>query len=116
MPTPKKKRRKPIETLPEWCLRRKGLSYSAKILLYFILYNINLKGRVTLSRLEEVSGLAYETLRRSLMALKLEGIINQELIGVNRHFGYAYVLNFKRLTELGAPNVEEFFKGYTNER
>lgn len=110
------KRRKPIETLPEWCLRRKGLPYSAKILLYFFLYNINLRGRVTLTRLEEVSGLAYETLRRSLMALKLEGIINQELIGDSRHNGYAYVLNFKRLKELGAPNVDSFFKGYVNER
>lgn len=110
------KRRKPIETLPEWCLRRKGLPYSAKILLYFFLYNINLRGRVTLSRLQEVSGLAYETLRRALMALKLEGIINQELIGPDRRNGYAYVLNTKRLKELGAPNVDSFFKGYLNER
>lgn len=116
MPTPKKKRREPIETLPDWCLRRKGLSYSARVLLYFFLYNINLRGRVTLSRLQEVSGLAYETLRRALMALKLEGIINQELIGGNRHNGYAYVLNTKRLKELGAPNVDSFFKGYVNER
>ena len=50
------------------------------------------------------------------MALKLEGIINQELIGSSRHNGYAYVLNFKRLKELGAPNVDSFFKGYLNER
>ena len=49
------------------------------------------------------------------MALKLEGIINQELIGSSRHNGYAYVLNLKRLKELGAPNVEEFFRGYKNE-
>lgn len=116
MPTPKKKRREPIETLPDWCLRRKGLPYSAKILLYFFLYNINLRGRVTLTRLQEVSGLAYETLRHSLMALKLEGIINQELIGPDRRNGYAYVLNTKRLKELGAPNVDSFFKGYVNER
>lgn len=116
MPTPKNRRQRIEETLPEWCLRRKGLPYSAKILLYFFLYNINLKGRVTLTRLQEVSGLAYETLRRALMALKLEGIINQELIGSSRHNGYAYVLNFKRLKELGAPNVEEFFRGYKNER
>lgn len=110
------KRRKPIETLPDWCLRKKGLPYSAKILLYFFLYNINLRGRVTLTRLQEVSGLAYETLRRALMALKLEGIINQELIGPDRRNGYAYVLNTKRLKELGAPNVDSFFKGYLNER
>ena len=110
------KRRKPIETLPDWCLRRKGLPYSARVLLYFFLYNINLKSRVTLTRLHEVSGLAYETLRRSLKALKLEGIINQELIGADRRNGYAYVLNTKRLKELGAPNVDSFFKGYVNER
>lgn len=116
MPTSKKRRQRIEETLPEWCLRRKGLPYSSKILLYFFLYNINLKGRVTLTRLQEVSGLAYETLRRALMALKLEGIINQELIGSSRHNGYAYVLNVKRLKELGAPNVEEFFRGYKNER
>lgn len=116
MPTPKKKRREPIETLPDWCLRRKSLSYSARVLLYFFLYNINLRGRVTLTRLQEVSGLAYETLRRSLMALKLEGIINQELIGPDRRNGYAYVLNTKRLKELGAPNVDSFFKGYVNDR
>ena len=116
MPTPKKKRREPIETLPDWCLRRKSLSYSARVLLYFFLYNINLRGRVTLTRLQEVSGLAYETLRRSLTALKLEGIINQELIGPDRRNGYAYVLNTKRLKELGAPNVDSFFKGYLNER
>jgi hypothetical protein len=116
MPTPKKKRREPIETLPDWCLRRKGLPYSARVLLYFFLYNINLRGRVTLARLQEVSGLAYETLRRSLTALKLEGIINQELIGPDRRNGYAYVLNTKRLKELGAPNVDSFFKGYLNER
>ena len=116
MPTPKKKRREPIETLPDWCLRRKSLSYSARVLLYFFLYNINLRGRVTLTRLQEVSGLAYETLRRSLTALKLEGIINQELIGSDRRNGYAYVLNTKRLKELGAPNVDSFFKGYLNER
>lgn len=115
MPTPKKKRREPIETLPDWCLRRKSLSYSARVLLYFFLYNINLRGRVTLTRLQEVSELAYETLRRSLMALKLEGIINQELIGPDRRNGYAYVLNTKRLKELGAPNVDSFFKGYVNE-
>lgn len=114
--TTSKKRRKPIETLPDWCLKRKDLSYSARILLYFFLYNINLRGRVTLTRLQEVSGLAYETLRRALMALKLAGIVNQELIGKDRYKGYAYVLNTKRLTELGAPNVEEFFRGYKNER
>lgn len=50
------------------------------------------------------------------MALKLEGIINQELIGPDRRNGYAYVLNTKRLKELGAPNVDSFFKGYVNER
>ncbi len=116
MPTPKKKRREPIETLPDWCLRRKGLPYSARVLLYFFLYNINLKGRVTLTRLQEVSGLAYETLRRSLMALKLQGIINQVLMGKQRRNGYAYVLNTEKLKELGAPNVDEFFKRYENER
>lgn len=116
MPTPKKRRQPPIETLPDWVLGRSDLTYSSRILLYFFLYNINLKGRVTLTRLQEVSGLAYETLRRALMALKLEGIINQELIGSSRHNGYAYVLNLKRLKELGAPNVDSFFKGYVNER
>ena len=110
------KRRKPIETLPDWCLRRNDLPYSARVLLYFFLYNINLRGRVTLTRLHEVSGLAYETLRRALKALKLAGIINQELMGATRYEGYSYVLNFKRLIELGAPNVEEFFRGYNNER
>lgn len=30
--------------------------------------------------------------------------------------GYAYALNTKRLKELGAPNVDSFFKGYVNER
>lgn len=110
------KRRKPIETLPDWCLRRKDLPYSARVLLYFFLYNVNLRGRVTLTRLQEVSGLAYETLRRALKALKLKGIIYQELMGPTRYDGYAYSLSIKRLKELGAPNVEEFFRGYKNER
>lgn len=107
------KRRKPIETLPDWCLRRKDLPYSARVLLYFFLYNVNLRGRVTLTRLQEVSGLA---LRRALKALKLQGIIYQELMGPTRYDGYAYSLSIKRLKELGAPNVEEFFRGYKNER
>lgn len=116
MPTPKKRRQPPIQTLPDWVLGRPDLSYSSRILLYFVLYNVNLRGRVTLTRLQEVSGLAYETLRRALKVLKLAGIINQELIGKTRYDGYAYVLNFKRLKELGAPNVDSFFKGYLNGR
>lgn len=110
------KRRKPIETLPDWCLRRRDLPYSARVLLYFFLYNVNLRGRVTLTRLQEVSGLAYETLRRALKVLKLQGIIYQELTGPTRYDGYAYSLSIKRLKELGAPNVEEFFRGYKNEK
>ncbi|WP_293705582.1 hypothetical protein [uncultured Parasutterella sp.] len=116
MPTPKKRRQPPIQTLPDWVLGRSDLSYSSRILLYFVLYNVNLRGRVTLTRLQEVSGLAYETLRRALKVLKLAGIINQELIGKTRHDGYAYALNTERLKELGAPHVDSFFKGYVNER
>jgi DNA-binding transcriptional ArsR family regulator len=64
--------------------------------------------------LQDASGLAYETLRRALKALKLAGIINQELLGKTRYDGYAYVLNTERLKELGAPHVDSFFKGYKN--
>lgn len=39
-------------------------------------------------------------------------IVRRKRSGVSMH----YVLNFKRLKELGAPNVEEFFRGYKNER
>lgn len=112
MPTPKKRRRAPIQTLPDWVLGRPDLNYSSRILLYFVLYNVNLHGRVTLARLLEVSGLAYETLRRALKALKLAGILNQELLGKTRQNGYAYALNTERLKELGAPHVDTFFKGY----
>ena len=70
--------------------------------------------------IEERLGMEHYTIHikyhQALMALKLEGIINQELIGDSRHNGYAYVLNFKRLKELGAPHVDSFFKGYVNER
>ena len=48
--------------------------------------------------------------------MKLQGIIYQELTGPTRYDGYAYSLSIKRLKELGAPNVEEFFRGYKNER
>ena len=114
MPTPKKRRRPPIQTLPDWVLGRSDLTYSSRILLYFVLYNVNLRRRVTLTRLQDASGLAYETLRRALKALKLAGIINQELLGKTRYDGYAYVLNTERLKELGAPHVDSFFKGYKN--
>lgn len=114
MPTPKKRRRPPIQTLPDWVLGRSDLTYSSRILLYFVLYNVNLRRRVTLTRLQDASGLAYETLRRALKALKLAGIINQELLGKTRYDGYAYVLNTERLKELGAPHADSFFKGYKN--
>ena len=42
MPTPKKRRQPPIQTLPDWVLGRSDLTYSSRILLYFVLYNVNL--------------------------------------------------------------------------
>lgn len=112
--TTDKKRTAPIETLPEWCLRKEDLTYSVRVLLYFILYSVNLNNRVTYSRLKERSGFPHETLNRCLKVLAQTGIIDKVRIRERKHECYAYTINTKRLKELGAPHVEDFFRGYTN--
>lgn len=112
--TTNKRRTAPIETLPEWCLKNRDLHYSARILLFFILYNVNLNGRVTYGRLREKSKFPHETLNRNLKSLTQAGIIDRVRIRESKHECYSYAVNTERLKELGAPRVEDFFRGYTN--
>lgn len=97
--------------LPEWSLSAPHLSASSKILLFFFLYSVNLRMRVSSGRLVAKTNFAHETFRRSVNQLVAAGIVTRHKREF-KNYGYVYELNAGKLVELGAPNVSEFFKGY----
>jgi predicted transcriptional regulator len=100
-----------INTLPEWCLSVPHFSANTKILLFFFLYSVNLRMRVSAGRLVARTHFARESFRRSVNQLVAAGIVTRHAREF-KNYGYVYELNAGRLVELGAPNVSEFFKGY----
>lgn len=100
-----------INTLPEWCLSVPHLSGNTKILLFFVIYSVNFRMRVSAGRLVARTHFARESFRRSINHLVAAGIVTRHA-RKSKNFGYVYELNACRLIELGAPKVSEFFKGY----